>query len=116
MTPLNIASIRATVAALAGQFNPSGPSLAVQFVYPAPGGQNRVGTRSALKREIVNSDAGLNTSYVYSLICPLAQFGTVIPESKQRVSVAGVTYKVLSVELDSIGATIRIHLGSEYDR
>lgn len=116
MLSLNITSIQQTAASLVGQYNPSGPSLAVPFTYPATGGQQRIGTRSTLRKEVVNSDAGVNTDYQFSLICPLAQFGTVLPTGKQRVSVAGVTYLIIATETDAVGATIKLHLGSEYDR
>ena len=118
MIPINIRTIITTCQGLASQVGTSAsPGLATRAAVQETGG-SFVGTKSVLKKEFVNSDAGINASYQFTLICDSSQFTTTnpAPAPKKRVVVAGTVYKVISHETDAIGAIVRLHLGSEYDR
>ena len=71
------------------------------------------GARTSLRREDINTDAGLADAYTFSLLCPAGQFiGKQLPEPRtSKITVSGVEYRVLAVEQDAAGATYRIHLG-----
>lgn len=118
MQSLDITGILATARGLVAQLGtPVAPGIAQYFTVAATG-RRYVGTKTTLKKEYVNSDAGLNATYLFSVVCDASQFTTTnpAPAPKARVLVGGVTYKIIAVETDGIGATIRFHLGSEYDR
>ena len=76
-------------------------------------GKTIYGVRTTLKRQDVNTDAGLiGGRYQFSLLCALAQFAGALPEPRRdKMTIEGVSYRVLAVESDAIGATVRIHLG-----
>jgi hypothetical protein len=127
MQSLDTSGIAETVRALVSQVGTAtAPGLAVRFTWvrmtgtAVTTGRWFVGTRTLLSRQAVNSDAGLNQSYQFSVVCDASQFGQQPPAPKDRIAVtmngASTTYKVLSVDSDAIGATVRLHLGSEYDR
>lgn len=84
--------------------------LFIPFEYD---GEQYHGCRASLRREDVNSDAGLAESYTFSLLCPSSQFtGKDLPKPRQsKVTVDGLEYRVLAVETDAIKATVRLHLG-----
>ena len=71
------------------------------------------GCRTSLRREDVNTDAGLADAYSFSLLCPASQFdGHKAPEPRtSKITLDGQEYRVLSVERDASGATVRLHLG-----
>lgn len=71
------------------------------------------GARTSLRREDVNTDAGLMDAYTFSLLCPASQFlGRELPKPRQdKIQVGGQEYRVLAVEQDAVCATYRIHLG-----
>lgn len=71
------------------------------------------GCRTSLRREDINTDAGLAENYVFSLLCPVSQFtDKTLPKPRQsKVAVDGVEYRVLAVEQDATKATYRLHLG-----
>lgn len=71
------------------------------------------GCRTSLRREDVNTDAGLADSYSFSLLCPFSQFiGNGLPKPRQsKVTINGIEYRVLSVERDATEATVRLNLG-----
>lgn len=71
------------------------------------------GARTTLRREDVNTDAGLADAYTFSLLCPSRQFiGHDLPRPRQdKVQVGDTEYRVLAVEQDAVAATYRIHLG-----
>ena len=70
------------------------------------------GVRTSLKREIVNTDAGLADSYVFTLLCPCSQFGNKTIQPRQtKITIDGTEYRVLAVETDSVKSTYRLHLG-----
>lgn len=76
-------------------------------------GQQFWGARTLLRREDVNSDAGLADYYRFSLLCPAGQFlGRELPQPRtDKIELAGVEYRVLACEADAVHATVRIHLG-----
>ena len=79
-------------------------------------GTPRYGVRATLRREDVNTNEGLAGVYVFSLLCAASQFSGESDTPKPRVdkiTVDGKTMRVLSVERDSVGATVRLHLGDE---
>ena len=84
--------------------------VTVPFAYQ---GAQYWGTRTSLRREDVNTDAGLADAYSFSLLCPASQFiGKELPKPRQdKVELDGVEYRVLSVEQDSAKATYRLNLG-----
>lgn len=69
------------------------------------------GCRTSLRREDVNTDAGLADAYSFSLLCPLSQFQQLPKPRQSKVSLDGNEYRVLAVEQDATGATARLHLG-----
>lgn len=70
------------------------------------------GCRTSLRREDVNTDAGLADAYSFSLLCPLSQFSDGLPKPRQsKVVLDGTEYRILAVEQDATGATCRLHLG-----
>lgn len=77
-------------------------------------GKTYWGCRSTMRREDYNSDAGLAGDYAFSLLCPYDEFAGVLPHPRtDKVVVEGVTMRVLGVEVDSVHATVKIHLGGE---
>jgi len=71
------------------------------------------GTKSFLRKEIVSGNAGLANVYEFSVLCLASQFATV-PVPKTTLTAGGTTYKILSVDTDTTGITIRLHLGSVF--
>lgn len=71
------------------------------------------GCKSFLKKETVNSNAGLSAKYEFSVLLPAAVLSAV-PAPKSQVTIGGIIYKVLAVDGDSIGATVKLHLGGLY--
>lgn len=70
--------------------------------------------RSSLRREDVNTDAGLiEGRYVFSLLVAADQFdGFPMPVPRRSiVTIGDRQYRVLSLEEDPLGATFRLHLG-----
>lgn len=115
IVPLNIQSIKDTVQALSSQFSSQYSSIALRFVYVL-NNKTYLGTKTVVKKESINSSAGLNVDYAFSILSETNQWGSVVPVGKARIILAGVTYKIISIETDPIGATYRLHLGSEYNR
>ena len=117
--PIDFTSVQSTVRQLASQVLTKGLGLAQSFTLVAmtTGGTNYtyIGTKTMLKKEAVNTSAGLNQNYEFSLLCDVSQFN-VLPISKQRVILNGVTYKIAEIDTDTINACTRLHLVSEYTR
>lgn len=84
--------------------------LCVSFAF---NGTQFWGARTTLRREDVNSDAGLAEYYRFSLLCPVSQFiGRDVPQPRtDKITLDSVEYRVLGVERDAVEATLRIHLG-----
>ena len=75
-------------------------------------GKTYTGIRTSLKREAVNTDAGLAGYYSFSLLCPYSDFTLGKPEARtDKISIDGVEFRVLAVEEDSVKATLKLHLG-----
>ena len=76
-------------------------------------GSTLYGARTSLRREDVNTDAGLADAYSFSVLIPASQFiGKSLPQPRQdKVIVDGVEYRILAVERDAAGACYRMHLG-----
>ena len=72
-----------------------------------------VGLRTSMRREDVNTDAGLYGVYAFSLLVPVAQLDDVPEPRPDKVEVGGVTYRILGVETDATGCFMRLHLGGE---
>lgn len=71
------------------------------------------GTRTTLKREDWETDAGLvEGNYVFSLLCASGQFATLPAPRTTKVTVDGSTYRLLSIDADAIKATVKLNLGS----
>ena len=85
----------------------------VYIPFYTEGGDQYWGCRTSLRREDVNTDAGLADSYSFSLLCPFAQFiDHDLPKPRQsKVTINGIEYRVLSVERDATEATVRLNLG-----
>ena len=77
-------------------------------------GKPYAGTRTTLRRADYESDAGLvEGDYQFSLLCPTAQFEKGIPAPRTtKVCIKGQEFRLLSVDADAIGATVRLNLGS----
>ena len=71
------------------------------------------GVRTALRREDVNSDAGLiEGRYVFSVLVDASTLPPGgIPPRRTIVTIDGHDYRVLSTETDAVGAIIRLNLG-----
>ena len=85
--------------------------LLVTFVYD---GRPYEGTKTVLRREdVASSDGLLEGEYSFSILAPTAQFNGVLPVPRTgKVLIGQDTFRVLSVDADAIGATIKINLGS----
>lgn len=72
------------------------------------------GTKTTLRREDYNTDAGLvEGDYAFSILCPTSQFGGVFPQPRtDKITINKKEFRVLSVDADAIGATIKINVGS----
>jgi hypothetical protein len=70
------------------------------------------GVRTTLKRDYVAMDAGLAGSYSYSLLVPADLLEGMLPQPRvDKLTVDGIPMRVLSLEHDSVHATVRLHLG-----
>ena len=117
--PIDFTSVQKTVRQLASQVLTKGVGLAQSFTLVSLTSTglnyNYIGTKTMLKKEAVNTSAGLNQDYEFSLLCDVSQF-KVLPVSKQRVILNNVTYKIAEIDTDTINACTRLHLVSEYNR
>jgi len=87
----------------------SQPGLETSFLY---GGTMFKGVRTALKREAVNTDAGLAGEYSFSLLCLAAQFRGSFPEARtSTIEMDGKGFRVLSLDFDAAASTVRLNLG-----
>lgn len=84
--------------------------VCISFMYD---GNTYEGCRTMLRRDDVNTDAGLADAYSFSLLCPASQFvAHALPKPRQsKVTIGGNEYRVLAVEKDATGSAVRIHLG-----
>ena len=69
------------------------------------------GVRTSLRREDVATDAGLAGDYTFSLLVPAGQLEQLPRPRLDKITVDNVPMRILAVERDSVGATIRLHLG-----
>lgn len=78
------------------------------------GGNTYAGTRTTLRRQDWESDAGLvEGDYQFSLLCPTGQFANVFPAPRtDKVTIGTTQYRILSVDADAVGACIKINLGN----
>lgn len=74
------------------------------------------GTRTMLSAERLLCDAGLSSNYSFSVLADALQFTGATPAEKQRVIIGGTTYAIARVDTDALGACLRLHLSSEYER
>lgn len=76
-------------------------------------GKTLRGCRSTMRREDVNTDAGLAGVYAFSLLVPASEFADgKRPEPRtDKIRFDGREYRVLAVEEDAVAACVRIHLG-----
>lgn len=83
--------------------------LSVEFTL---NGRTLWGVRTTLRKEVVNTDAGLDGVYNYSLLCPYDIFAGKLPAPRvDKVKVEGTEMRVLSIDIDSAKATVRLNLG-----
>ena len=85
--------------------------LLTTFVY---NGKPYEGTKTVLRREDWETDAGLvDGGYTFSILCPTAQFEGDFPVPRTgKVLIGKQEFRILSVDADAIGATIKINVGS----
>ena len=85
--------------------------LLTEFVY---NGKPYEGTKTVLRREDWETDAGLvDGGYSFSILCPTAQFNGDFPVPRTgKVLIGKEEFRILSVDADAIGATIKINVGS----
>lgn len=71
------------------------------------------GCRSTMRREDINTDAGLAGVYAFSLLVPADEFADgKRPEPRtDKITFQGREYRVLAVEEDAVAACVRIHVG-----
>ena len=86
------------------------PGLTVTLLI---GMQEYRGVRTTLRREDVNSDAGLiEGRYVFSVLVDASTLPPDgVPPRRTIVLIDGAKYRVLSTETDAVGAIVRINLG-----
>ena len=77
-------------------------------------GKELVGCRTSLRKEDINTDAGLAGSYAFSLLVPAGQLDERPEPRTDKVTCEGVEFRVLGVETDATGGFVRIHLGDEF--
>lgn len=77
-------------------------------------GKIYTGTKTTLRRQDYETDAGLvEGDYQFSILCPTGQFDGVFPTPRQdKVAIGDSQYRILSIDADAIGATIKLNLGS----
>lgn len=85
--------------------------LLTEFVY---NGKPYEGTKTVLRREDWETDAGLvDGGYTFSILCPTAQFNGAFPVPRTgKVLIGKEEFRILSVDADAIGATIKINCGN----
>jgi hypothetical protein len=76
-------------------------------------GKTLRGCRSTMRREDINTDAGLAGVYAFSLLVPAGEFtdGKRPEPRTDKIKFDGREYRVLAVEEDAAAACVRIHLG-----
>ena len=83
--------------------------LTVDYTYR---GKVHTAVRTTLRREDINSDAGLVGVYSFSLLCPYSDLVGAMPVPRtDKIVMDGTPYRVLAVEVDSAQATVRMHVG-----
>ena len=87
--------------------------LLTEFIY---NGKPYEGTKTVLRREDWETDAGLvDGGYSFSILCPTAQFEGEFPVPRTgKVLVGKEEFRILSIDADAIGATIKINCGSVF--
>jgi len=85
--------------------------LLTTFTY---NGKPYEGTKTVLRREDWETDAGLvDGGYSFSILCPTAQFNGDFPVPRTgKVLVGKEEFRILSIDADAIGATIKINVGN----
>jgi hypothetical protein len=85
--------------------------LLTTFTY---NGKPYEGTKTVLRREDWETDAGLvDGGYSFSILCPTAQFNGAFPVPRTgKVLIGKQEYRILSIDADAIGATIKINCGN----
>lgn len=85
--------------------------LLTTFTY---NGKPYEGTKTVLRREDWETDAGLvDGGYSFSILCPTAQFNGNFPVPRTgKVLIGKEEFRILSIDADAIGATIKINCGN----
>jgi len=73
-----------------------------------------VGCRTSLRKEDINTDAGLAGSYAFSLLVPAGQLDERPEPRIDKITCEGIEFRVLGVETDATGGFVRIHLGDAF--
>jgi hypothetical protein len=68
------------------------------------------GCKTFEKRNIMNAQYGRESGYEFSFLCKVDDFQT-IPSPKQMITYLGKAYKILGVDVDSVGATFKLNIG-----
>lgn len=84
--------------------------LTIHFVYK---NETFEGVKTTLKRSDRNSDLGLiEGDYTFSIIAKSKQFDAMPQPRKDKIQIDGITYRVLSVDVDGLSATYKLNLGT----
>jgi len=77
-------------------------------------GKIYTGTKTTLRREDYATDAGLvEGDYQFSILCPTSQFQGMFPTPRtDKITLEGAEFRILSIDVDSIGSTLKLNLGS----
>lgn len=77
------------------------------------GGSSYSGTRTVLRREKEYLAEGVRNAYRFSVIFAKADFDTV-PEVRSLVTVEGAEYRILNIQEDGSGTSLRLDVGDKY--
>lgn len=78
-------------------------------------GNDYNGSKTNNLTKIIYTEQGEEESYDFSIRLNTADFAT-IPSNQEKVTIDGITHRIIDSDLDSLGITITLHLGNEYPR
>jgi hypothetical protein len=91
--------------------------LPTTFKFQHDGGTasaNMTGSKTTVRAEKILDKYGTLAGYALSLIVPTAQFSSSRPVAGDVVTISSTRYRVLGVDSDAAGATIRMDLKDEF--
>ena len=86
----------------------AGPTVTVTI-----GGTDYTGTKMPINRERQYMEQGLSSDYLFSVLFAAADFSSV-PDPDTEATVDGTIYRIMTTELDSAGAGLRVDFAQRY--